>query len=207
MKKRKKEQPDASTGKIPQLIAVLEYTKLQGRLCSTGVERLKWWRRNGHKFPSIRAAMMTWTAEQRNAYYRWAHLVSFTEPGEQDLLTHIAAQIAPPLRDIVGAAQDLENQPLTMKGLTQLPEVQQFVEAKRSLVRRLGVRLMQDVGFRTVTAALRALNPVIPTQVPMQHIPRTETLLPRNTNTHAKSMNRLWKAMQPVLEKKEPPRG
>lgn len=60
-----------SINTIAILITILEAEQRNGNLCRVGVERLKWWRKNQKKFPSIRAALMTWDREQVRAYVSW----------------------------------------------------------------------------------------------------------------------------------------
>lgn len=43
--------------------------RLDYNLCEVGQERLRWWLKNGHKFNSVRAALMTWNDRQVEAYW------------------------------------------------------------------------------------------------------------------------------------------
>lgn len=53
---------------IAKIIRRLAGRDRTGNLCSFGIERLKWWRQNGSKFTSPKAAVLTWNSEQ---VYRW----------------------------------------------------------------------------------------------------------------------------------------
>lgn len=53
---------------IRTLITWYEFRHRHGQLCSTGKERLKWWKANARKFSSVKAAMLTWTDEQIRAF-------------------------------------------------------------------------------------------------------------------------------------------
>lgn len=73
MAKRKAVKKSKRVAKgIAFIIKALAQAKQDARLCSVGEERLKWWRRNRYKFKSVRAALLTWTANQVDAWFDYA---------------------------------------------------------------------------------------------------------------------------------------
>lgn len=54
---------------IQKLIANLEGN---WGLCAVGKERLRWWKRNGHRFKSINEALRGWTPKQVSAFASYA---------------------------------------------------------------------------------------------------------------------------------------
>lgn len=59
---------------IERIINLLDATKQSGTLCQVGQARLKWWRRNGKRFRSVKTALSTWTAEEIAAWFDFASI-------------------------------------------------------------------------------------------------------------------------------------
>lgn len=56
--------------RIQSIINNLQKRRRERRLCSVGCERLTWWKGNGKKFKSPKAAILTWTWDQVMAWER-----------------------------------------------------------------------------------------------------------------------------------------
>lgn len=63
-----KKKLDLIPHSIKTLISWYEYRKKHNNLCTTGIERLTWWKKEGIAFPSVAAAMRTWTDSQCRAF-------------------------------------------------------------------------------------------------------------------------------------------
>lgn len=61
-------------GNIQKIIAFLAYRQEEQTLCKVGQARLRWWRRNGKKFRSVKAALSTWTSDEIIAWFDYADI-------------------------------------------------------------------------------------------------------------------------------------
>lgn len=57
---------------IEKIIAYLEGHRRDGGLCKVGRARLRWWKRNGKKFRTVKAALSTWTSTEIEAWFEFA---------------------------------------------------------------------------------------------------------------------------------------
>lgn len=70
-KKKKQKQPCIG---IRSIIERLQEAKDCDTLCHVGRNRLTWWKRNALKFPTVKAALQTWTVDQIEAWFSWADI-------------------------------------------------------------------------------------------------------------------------------------
>lgn len=160
----KTQQKDASEGQIDTLIGALTYAKAIGDLCSTGENRLRWWKANRKKFSSIRAALLTWTPQQRRAYFEWAELRHLTKKvPNYDSASYYFGLVSNNLNNAITYLGDLQ----------QPKELTNLIAAVRAFRKKMGNRTQLK---RLMVAAEKRKKK----GNALSHIPLTQTFLPAN---------------------------
>lgn len=72
--------------RINRLIEYLQEQLNDGYLCSIGQERLKWWRKNGHKFANPLDAMKGWDGVQIHAFLDYMNFQYYLENQANDFV-------------------------------------------------------------------------------------------------------------------------
>lgn len=84
---------------IANIIAYLTQHHENHRLCGVGIRRLDWWNRNRLKFPSIKAALRTWSVGEVRAWFNFANIpykeLSMDEEDINNMLDELEILLSP----------------------------------------------------------------------------------------------------------------
>lgn len=131
---------------IARIIAFLTLRQKDNQLCHVGQQRLRWWRRNGHKFRSVKAALSTWDAEAIEAWFSYAGID--TDPQRSMSLTQSSRYFA--VQDQFNNISVYSEMPEPFK--SRLRKIEHDMEvwidraAKAALLKRSERALLGDAG-------------------------------------------------------------
>lgn len=126
---------------IEKIILHLEDEQRDDLLCKVGQARLRWWKRHGKKFRTLKAALSTWTVSEINAWFEYANI------------NHDRAGRAEKTRSTYWAVDDLADalvvklsRPLKAPARRLLKQVSKWleVEGKKNLLNRPERQLLGD---------------------------------------------------------------